>query len=147
MKKSIKKISAIAMAFTLLGTGTAIAKVISPNANIYLVAMAADTNTDVWRYTRPGRYDCIGYGSRGDKVKWIQAALNYISEYNWYLGEPLEVDGIYGSKTKQRVKDLQNYVNSVYKKEGITLLAVDGIFGPKTLYAADLCLAGCDDCH
>ena len=159
MKKSIKKISAIAMAFTILGTGTFITKAFSPDSDTALVAMAADIDWDVWNYTMPDSDDCIGYGSRGDKVKWIQAALNYISEFNWYLGEPLKVDGIYGSKTKQRVKDLQNYVNDVYKKykkegriklleeAGIELLAVDGIFGPKTFHAASLCLDGCDDCH
>ncbi|WP_297959861.1 peptidoglycan-binding protein [uncultured Ruminococcus sp.] len=146
MKHTIKTISAIAMAFTLLGTGTAITKTLSPNTETNLTATAASGDTDVWRYTMPDSNECIGYGSRGDKVKWIQAALNYISEYNWYLGEPLTVDGIYGKKTKQRVKDLQNYVNSVYKKEGIPLLKVDGIFGPKTYYAACLCL-DCCDCH
>ena len=42
MKNAIKKISAIAMAFTLLGTGTAVSKAINPQTNNALVAHAAD---------------------------------------------------------------------------------------------------------
>lgn len=44
MKNVIKKISAIAMAFTLLGTGTAITKSISPNSESFLTAEAYSKN-------------------------------------------------------------------------------------------------------
>lgn len=42
MKNVIKKIAAMAMAFTLLGTGTAVSKAINPKTNNTLVASAAE---------------------------------------------------------------------------------------------------------
>ena len=46
MKKTIQKISAIAMAFTLLGTGTTIAKNVNSNfSSTTLTAHAVDRNT------------------------------------------------------------------------------------------------------
>lgn len=41
MKNAIKKIAAVAMAFTLLGTGTTIAKTVNPQAMTALTAHAA----------------------------------------------------------------------------------------------------------
>lgn len=43
MKNVIKKIASIAMAFTLLGTGTAVTRTISPKSNNTITANAADT--------------------------------------------------------------------------------------------------------
>ena len=43
MKNVIKRIASIAMAFTLLGTGTAVTKTISPKSNNTIIASAADT--------------------------------------------------------------------------------------------------------
>ncbi|WP_295093582.1 hypothetical protein [Ruminococcus sp.] len=43
MKNVIKKIASIAMAFTLLGTGTAVTKTISPKSDNTLVASAEKT--------------------------------------------------------------------------------------------------------
>ena len=40
MKKAIKKIAAVAMAFTLLGTGTAVTKTISPKSDNTITAHA-----------------------------------------------------------------------------------------------------------
>lgn len=58
----------------------------------------------------------LSYGSQGDEVKKLQESLNA-------QGYGLSVDGIYGSKTQQAVKDYQSK-NS---------LAVDGIAGTNTL--------------
>jgi len=55
-------------------------------------------------------------GSRGTAVKPIQSALNKA------LGIKLAVDGIYGAKTTEAVRNFQ-------KKYG---LSADGIYGPKT---------------
>ena len=43
MKNIIKKIASIAMAFTLLGTGTAVTKTISPNYGSTLTASSANS--------------------------------------------------------------------------------------------------------
>ena len=59
------------------------------------------------------------FGSSGDEVRQIQQKLK---NWGYYNGT---VDGIYGSKTLQAVKNFQ-------KKNGLT---VDGIAGPKTLSA------------
>ena len=59
------------------------------------------------------------YGSRGEEVKQIQSKLK---DWGYYSGS---VDGIYGIKTFNAVKDFQ-------KKNGLT---VDGIAGTKTLAA------------
>lgn len=47
MKNMIKKIAAAAMAFTLLGTGTAVTKTIAPKADNTLVASAASDKYSV----------------------------------------------------------------------------------------------------
>ena len=44
MKKALKKLAAVAMAFTLLGTGTAVTKNIAPQANNSITAYAASCN-------------------------------------------------------------------------------------------------------
>lgn len=62
-----------------------------------------------------GKYSQISYGSNGDEVKTLQQLLNN-SGYN------LAVDGQFGQKTQQAVKDYQ-------KKNGLT---VDGIVGNNT---------------
>lgn len=53
-------------------------------------------------------------GSRGESVKWLQYRLNE-------LGYPLNIDGIYGSKTEAAVRQFQMDV------------FVDGVVGPDTL--------------
>ena len=58
----------------------------------------------------------LSYGSQGDDVKKLQESLNK-------QGYSLSVDGIFGSKTQQAVKDYQSKNN----------LAVDGIAGQNTL--------------
>lgn len=59
-------------------------------------------------------------GDRGDEVKALQTLLNR-------LGYILDVDGAFGSKTEEAVKDFQ-------RQNGLT---VDGIVGPKTWTALD----------
>lgn len=58
-------------------------------------------------------------GDRGTQVKRLQKFLN------WY-GASLDVDGIYGARTKQAVKEFQT----------IESLEIDGIFGAKSLIKA-----------
>ena len=49
MKNIIKKVSAIAMAFSLLGTGSAISKVISPDTqNSYIITAEAAKKHKCW---------------------------------------------------------------------------------------------------
>lgn len=57
----------------------------------------------------------ISYGSQGDDVKYLQETLNN-------AGYKLDVDGIFGTKTQEAVRNYQ-------KANG---LAVDGIVGTKT---------------
>lgn len=67
-------------------------------------------------YQQPAAGSVLRNGSRGDGVKWLQTELNL-------EGYGLSVDGIYGAKTAQAVKDYQ------YKKG----LKVDGLAGPVTI--------------
>ena len=60
-------------------------------------------------------YQTISYGSSGEEVKKLQKSLNE-------KGYSLAVDGVFGSKTRDAVKDYQ-------KKNG---LSVDGIVGNNT---------------
>lgn len=60
-------------------------------------------------------YQTISYGSSGEDVKRLQKSLNE-------KGYTLTVDGVFGNKTRDAVKDYQ-------KKNG---LSVDGIVGNKT---------------
>ncbi len=127
MKNAMKKISAIAMAFTLLGSGTAIINNAAPKFDNSITASAASPNYTCayWNYTAPNSNACYNNGSSGSRVKWIQAALNYAM----YWGTWLDVDGKYGNLTKQRVKDFQCMVNDYM---GYHVLDVDGIYGPQT---------------
>jgi len=62
--------------------------------------------------------DYIGYGhiTEGDKVKCLQAAIDY------KFGYSLAVDGYFGSQTQSAVLDIQSSYN----------LSCDGIVGPST---------------
>lgn len=67
-------------------------------------------------YQQPAAGIVLRNGSKGDAVKWLQAELNL-------EGYGLSVDGIYGAKTTQAVKDYQ-------QRKG---LKVDGLAGPVTI--------------
>ena len=131
MNKVIKKITATAMALTLLGTGTVATNFIAPkSSNNTITASAVGGNQEYQCYTKPkcdrgwnyGRY--VGV-SNGSGVYWIQAMLNKAYRYaNNFT--PLEVDGAYGQKTEEAVKRFQRSMG----------LTADGIFGPNTYAAA-----------
>ena len=136
MNNVMKKIAAVAMAFTLIGPGTTVIKTISPQADNTIVANAANYGArDYWNYTRPtegwnyGRY--VGQRAGGG-IYWIQAMMNYY----WNGNIVLDVDGQYGPKTEDAVKRFQKRYNEkwIYTYGG-SRLAEDGIFGPNT-YAA-----------
>lgn len=81
-----------------------------------LGAVSTASQSDSAGYPKPTTN--IKQGSRGDGVKWLQAALNA-------KGYRLTVDGIAGKNTIAAVKDFQ-------QKNG---LAVDSIAGKKTIAA------------
>ncbi len=126
MNNLTRKIAAVAMAFTVLGTGAAVTNTIAPKSNNTITAYAIGGDQNYQYYTKPkcdrgwnyGRY--VGVSS-GTGVYWIQAMLN-----KWYRNskdfEALVVDGKYGQKTEEAVKRFQRH-------NGLT---ADGIFGPNT---------------
>ena len=128
MNKVIKKITATAMALTLLGTGAVATNFIAPmSSNNTITASAANYTTAFWNYTRPvSTYNYGGNGKlAGSGVYWIQAAMNYC------IGAGLDVDGQYGAKTTAAVRTFQSIYNYWYGGN----LTVDGIFGPNTYRA------------
>lgn len=71
MKNAIKKVVAVAMAFTLLGTGTTIAKTVNPKSVTTLSAHAACKHNTKRVYT--------------DDWKWIgNEPLDIIYDNEWY---------------------------------------------------------------
>lgn len=84
MKNAIKKIAAIAMAFTLLGTGTAITKTLNPeSANIGITADAACSHNmpHVVSYS-----DWYEYGPSREmydwRFNWLSLRIQY--KYKYY---------------------------------------------------------------
>ena len=132
MNNIIKKVSAIAMAFTLLGTGTTIVKSVSPKSDNTLVADASlnlsygDPENWYWA-DEPLATDNFypGCGYSGRRVKWVQTAVNYLLNYG------LAIDGSYGPATKNGVMAFQTKYN--YKLGASRgYITVDGYFGPQT---------------
>lgn len=64
----------------------------------------------------------LNIGSQGDSVRFIQSYLNAVNSYTGAGWPKLAVDGIYGSMTKQVVKNFQTKYN----------LKADGIVGRNT---------------
>lgn len=68
--------------------------------------------------TAPKGTPLLKEGSKGDRVKDLQKALNKI-------GNKLVIDGIFGKKTKEAVKKLQKQAN----------ISIDGVYGNNTAKA------------
>lgn len=66
----------------------------------------------------PNGVPLLKYGSKGDRVRDLQKALNKI-------GNKLVIDGVFGKKTKEAVKKLQKQAN----------ISIDGIYGNNTAKA------------
>ncbi len=73
MKHVLKKISAIAMAFTLLGAGTAITKNVAPQSIPTLTANAGNNPNDPWTYN----WDYIGTCQRCVVYHWNGSQSTY----------------------------------------------------------------------
>lgn len=73
MKNVIKKIAASVMAFTLLGTGTAITKTVSPKSDTTIVANAA-CNHNCGRYEMYSTWRTYGY-----VYKQVRTKNGYVS--------------------------------------------------------------------
>lgn len=72
--------------------------------------------------------DFAGIYARGNAVIRLQQWLNRVFPY----GVPLKVDGLYGERTKARVKKLQQFLNLTFRER----LRVDGYYGCNTYRAA-----------
>lgn len=68
------------------------------------------------------KFSVLRKGSTGSDVVFAQRLLNAGLKVGLLRGEPLEVDGIFGTLTKQRVKEFQKKV----------FVSVDGVVGPIT---------------
>lgn len=140
MNNVMKKIAAVAMAFTVLGTGAAVTKTISPKTSNSITAYAIGGNQNYAKYEKPKSTYNYGrsVGQRaGGGIYWIQAMMNSAFRNNNNF-TALDVDGQYGPKTEDAVRRFQrSYNNSFryYNGGDGSYLVEDGIFGPKT-YAA-----------
>lgn len=57
----------------------------------------------------------LSVGDKGEKVSFVQAALNFFIKRGYLNAGKLKVDGKYGSETKNVVRKLQNQLNARYK--------------------------------
>ncbi|WP_295088374.1 S-layer homology domain-containing protein [Ruminococcus sp.] len=75
MKNIIKKISAFAMAFTILGTGAATTKIVSPQTDNSIVATAASQNdvTKIFKDVKAG--------------KWYVSAIQFVYDRQIMIGK------------------------------------------------------------
>ena len=69
-----------------------------------------------------------GIYASGEMVRRLQSWLNQVFRY----GTPLKVDGLYGDKTRARVRQLQEFLNATFGEH----LKVDGLYGCNTYRAA-----------
>ena len=133
MNKTLKKFSSLAMALTIIGSGTAITKNIFPQFDNTITAEAR-----VYPQYAPGPYDV--YPTQWDsfypgypyskKVLCIQKMLNYLT--GWGIAQ----DGYYGKQTFDCVAFVQDKFNQKVVAPGKSKfkvkLRVDGYYGPKT---------------
>lgn len=118
MNNIVKRISAFAMAFTLIGAGSAIVNNVSSQfGGTAIIASAASYAKNYADHITPLESDCLKKGSSGDKVKWLQCAINKTGIAK------LDVDGDFGANTEKAVKAFQQK----YK------LTTDGKFGKNSL--------------
>lgn len=73
MKKVLKKIASVTMAFTLLGTGTVVTKIVSPKSDTTIIASAASC---------PRCHDTY-HAKKTRTVKWREAGINSIKTYEY----------------------------------------------------------------
>jgi len=101
MNTIIKKISAIAMAFTLIGTGTAITKTISPKSNNTLVSYAATVGRNTPHIH--GQFVYHRYKTKNFKYNdFFDSMGEYHSYYTWDEVDTSycrACDGVVSSKT------------------------------------------------
>jgi hypothetical protein len=71
MKNILKKVSAIAMAFTLLGTGTAITKNVSPETTTPSITASAACSHHGYRYSTTGNWQTY-YAYKANNVVYYE---------------------------------------------------------------------------
>ena len=127
LKNVIKKISAVAMAFTLLGTGTAVANTFSPMSYNTLTANAASYGDKILAAAKADigkKRSEVGCGGTGDwcalyatnKVKAAEVDLSYCYDTNYCTELVCDFiqKGIYHSKQKTSYESTRSHrrVNS-----------------------------------
>ncbi|HOA00569.1 hypothetical protein [Ruminococcus sp.] len=127
MKNMIKKIAAIAMAFTLIGTGTAATKIISPRSVNTLTASAA-RNTKAYRvkcrFALPISFsyaDALLTNTSLDHA--VSGGGNFVLNLTIYEGTVLELDSKgkcvsgYNAKTGKNLKgaDFSRFMHNMQR--------------------------------
>ena len=126
MKKAIKKIAAVAMAFTLLGTGTTIAKTVNPKSvttlsvhaacrNHVVDSSATDDNCGTWQYV--GKEEPTGFFNpdRGAFVYTYKKPIKCArcGKLLWYRYKKEYYKNFFVSK----INNCETYEFKLYKKE------------------------------
>lgn len=119
----IKRIIVLAIALVMLATSAAPVLAADYSANASSSTNVASVYQPSTAYTGTLPTRTVKKGSRGKDVKAAQSFLN------WCINSNLSVDGYCGNQTKAAIKKFQKQ----YKSKR---LAVDGVFGPKSLKVA-----------
>ncbi len=106
MKNMIKKIAAITMAFTMLGTGTAVTTTIAPQLDNSITASAADVQLKVFSLFQNDAKDDHCYLKNSFK-KGGCGPTSFAMVYRYYRGKYLDLYGLFDEmvKTGQKTKD------------------------------------------
>lgn len=114
-------------------------KIIAPSTKIqefHAPQAQGITTWQIWNYLNSawgpgilnwphfGLYGRWTVGSRGEVVSFIQDALNLFTYLGYFGGPGLAVDGVYGSKTAQAVRNFQITFNARY---------IDGVVDAETM--------------
>ena len=105
MKNVMKKIAAAAMAFTLLGAGTAITKTVAPeiSASTTITAEAANHAHGQFYYDKLAKRKLISTQRiRDQKARKITTIKTYVEYYNRYCGQCKKVFYTYTLTKTQR---------------------------------------------